>query len=74
MKLKLIKKIWEFLDSLGTQTKTIIIIGLLGWCLGNYIISENKNSIKQWAESMENDKWEAEKYTLKMAPEIDRSV
>nr|DAR76671.1 MAG TPA: hypothetical protein [Caudoviricetes sp.] len=56
MKLKLIKKIWEFLDSLGTQTKTVIIIGLLGWCLGNYIISENKNSIKQWAESMENDK------------------
>lgn len=74
MKLKLIKKIWEFLDSLGTQTKTVIIMGLLGQCLGNYIISENKNSIKQWAESIENDKWEAEKYTLKMAPEIDRSV
>ena len=74
MKINLLKKVWKFLDQLGTQTKTIIIIGLLGWCLGNYIISENKNSLRSWAQKLENDRWEAEQYTLKMAPEIDRSV
>ena len=74
MKLNLLKKIWEFLDSLGTQTKTIIILCLLGYCLGNHIISENKNSLRSWTEKIENDRQEAEQYTLKMAPEIDRSV
>ena len=74
MKLNLLKKIWEFLDSLDAQTKTIIILCLLGYSLGNYIISENKNSLRSWAQKLENDRWEAEQYTLKMAPEIDRNV
>lgn len=74
MKLNLLKKIWEFLDSLDTQTKTIIILCLLGYGLGNYIISENKNSLRSLAQKLENDRWEAEQYTLKMAPEIDRCV
>ena len=74
MKLNLLKKIWEFLDSLDAQTKTIIILCLLGYGLGNYIISENKNSLRSWAQKLENDRCEAEQYTLKMAPEIDRSV
>ena len=74
MKINLLKKVWKFLDQLGTQTKTIIIIGLLGWCLGNYIISENKNSIKYCVEQLESERQEAEQYTLKMAPEIDRCV
>ncbi len=74
MKINLLKKVWKFLDQLGTQTKTIIIIGLLGWCLGNYIISENKNSLKYYTEQLESERQEAEQYTLKMAPEIDRCV
>lgn len=71
---KLLNKIWDYIDNLSTQTKTILIVLILGWSLGNYIVSENKNTIKNLFQSIELEKYESEQYTIKMAPEIDRAV
>lgn len=74
MNLDWLKKIWDFINGLNSQVKTIIIVILLllaGFgCMKYY----NQNIIKDYVEVVEEKERAAEEYTLELAPFINECI
>lgn len=74
MILDYIKKVWNFINKLDSQLKTVIII-ILFFCLGYpYLIKQNREALIKYFECVENQNIEDEQYTLKMAHYINECV
>lgn len=68
------KTIWNFVDSLNTQTKTLIIfiIAVLGFL--QYSKYLNENIIVDFIKKTEQMEQKADKYTIKIAPKIQDCI
>lgn len=68
--LTVLKKSWNFIDSLNTQTKTLIIfiIAVLGFL--QYSKRLNENIILDYVEKQEQIDQKADQYTIQIAPKI----
>ena len=74
MFLNLINKVWEFINRINPETRTLIIILLFGWVLYSQIYQSTCQIVNQNTEvSIEKEK-EAEEYAKNTALEVNRHV
>jgi hypothetical protein len=71
MNLNYLKCLWEFINKLNPETRSLIIILLFGWILYSQITTETAKQIdnKYKQEVVSNKK--AEQYSLETAVEIN---
>lgn len=74
MILNWIKKIWNFVNDLNSQVKTIIIIALFFWITYPTLINQNQEAIIDYIQRVEKQDLEDENYALNMAHYINEFV
>ena len=70
----ILKKLWNFVDSLNNQTKTLLIILLCTLFIVFYTKSSNKIILSDYIDKMEQIEHNADKYTIKIAPKINECI
>lgn len=65
-----LKNIWNFIDSLNTQTKTVIIFIVIVLCFLQYSKKLNENIILDYIKKNEQIEQNADNYTIQIAPLI----
>lgn len=69
-----IKKLWELINKLNPETRSLIIILLFGYVLYSQINQSTQNQIQQQYEQVIQNEKEAEEYTKDKAIEVNRHV
>ena len=69
-----IKKLWEFINKLNPETRSLIIILLFGYVLYSQIRQSTQNQIQQQYEQVIQKEKIAEEYTKDKAIEVNRHV
>lgn len=69
-----IRRIWNFVNNLNSQIKTLIIIVLFCYIIYPWLVEQNKNTIVSYFESVEQQNIEDENYALRMAHYINEYV
>lgn len=68
------KKIWSFIDSLNSQTKTLIIFLIILFGVMYYSQHTNKNIISDYIEQLDRKDQSADQYTITIAPKINDCI
>lgn len=74
MFLKQIKQIWEFLNKIHPETRSLIIILLFGWILYSQITDETQRLIYEKSQQEILNNKQAELYSMETSIEINRQV
>lgn len=74
MILTAIKKVWEFLNNLSPQTRSLIILLLFGYVLYSQINESTKQFITEQYLQKNNEEKQAEQYAKDTAGEINRHI
>lgn len=74
MVLKWIKNVWEFINRIHPETRSLIIILLFGYALYSQISQSTQNQLKQQQEQAIQQEKDAEEYAKEKAIEINRHV
>ena len=74
MILNQIKKLWELINKIHPETRSLIIILLFGWILYSQITDETQRQINERVYQEQIYNKQAEKYSLKTAIEINNQV
>ena len=74
MKLDWIKGLWEFINKIHPETRTLIIILLFGWILYSQITGETNRQMHERAEQEVLHNKKAEQYSIETAIEINRQI
>lgn len=69
-----LKKVWDFVNNMNSQVKTLIILILMVLWGYSYIMKQNQEIITNYIEHLEKQNIEDENYTLKMAHYINEYV
>lgn len=69
-----IKKLWEFINKLNPETRSLIIILLFGYVLYSQISQSTQNQIQQQYEQVIQNEKIAEEYAKEKAIEVNRHV
>lgn len=69
-----IKKVWQFINNMNSQVKTLIILLFIGYLLYPLVIRENNKLITDYFHKVEDQNTEDEQYTLKMAHFINEDI
>ena len=69
-----IKKLWEFINKLNPETRSLIIILLFGYVLYSQIRQSTQNQIQQQYEQVIQNEKIAEEYAKDKAIEVNRHV
>lgn len=69
-----LKKVWDFVNNMNSQVKTLIILILMILWGYSYIMEQNQEIITNYIEHLEKQNIEDENYTLKMAHYINEYV
>lgn len=74
MILKWFKQIWEMINKIHPETRSLIIILLFGWILYSQITDETRRQIDEKRQQEEIQNKQAEKYSMETAVEINNQV
>ena len=74
MILNYFKQVWELLNKIHPETRSLIIIFLFGWILYSQITTETAKQIEQKRYQEIADSKKAEQYSLETAIEINQQV
>lgn len=74
MILTAIKKVWEFINNLSPQTRSLIILLLFGYVLYSQINESTKQFITEQYLQKNNEEKQAEQYAKDTAGEINRHI
>ena len=74
MFLKQIKQLWEFLNKIHPETRSLIIILLFGWILYSQITDETQRLIQEKSQQEILNNKQAELYSIETSVEINRQV
>ena len=74
MILKWFKQIWEMINKIHPETRSLIIILLFGWILYSQITDETRRQIDEKRQQEEILNKQAEKYSMETAIEINNQV
>lgn len=74
MNLNWFTQIWEILNKLHPETRTLIIILLFGWILYSQITGETKRQIEEKEYLIEQASKKADQYSMETAVEINQQV
>ena len=74
MILNYLKQVWELLNKLHPETRSLIIIFLFGWILYSQITTETAKQIEQKHHQEIADTKKAEQYSLETAIDINQQV
>ena len=69
-----LKRVWNFVDQLNTQLKTIIIVVLVVLLTGFYFNETTKNILSDYIETREKEDQKLDKYTIEIAPKIHQCI
>lgn len=69
-----LKRVWNFVDQLNTQLKTIIIVVLVVLLTGFYFNETTKNILSDYIETQEKEDQKLDKYTMEIAPKIHQCI
>ena len=74
MILNYFKKVWDFINRIHPETRTLIIILLFGWILYSQITGETSRQIKENSIEEKMQSKHAEQYSIDSAVEINHQV
>lgn len=74
MILQWLKQVWEFMNKINPETRTLIIILLFGYVLYTQINQSTNQQLKTQAEQIAKVEKEAEEYAKDKAIEVNRHV
>lgn len=69
-----LKRVWNFIDQLNTQVKSLIIVILVGVIMSALINQNSKTIIKDYLNQTEQQDQLADQYTMKVAPKLHECV
>lgn len=69
-----VKHLWEFINKISPETRTILIILLFGQILYSQIIKSTYNIVKDNTEETVKQEKKAEQYTQETASEVSRHI
>lgn len=69
-----LKKVWNFIDQLNSQTKTLIIFIIMLLFVMYFNQHSNKNIILDFIKQNEQIESKADQYTIKIAPKIQECI
>ena len=74
MILNLIRKLWEFINKIHPETRSLIIILMFGWILYSQITTETNRQISENSRYTELCNKKAEQYSLETSIEINQQI
>lgn len=74
MVIEKLKSIYDWINGLDSNVKTVLLVLLIVYCFDNTFISNTQSILKDYVESAHRDKIKAEAYTQMITPQLNNRI